>query len=105
VGRRTALLAALVATGLLTAASTAQAAEDTVCVSALGPVTVPGDLIVPEGQVCDLAGTRVLGDTKVEDAAELYAAQALARSNGQARYSAARARRRASRRPVSGERM
>jgi hypothetical protein len=80
-GRRTALVAALVATGLLAAASTAQAAEETVCVGALGPVTVPGDLIVPEGQVCDLAGTRVLGNTKVEDAAELYAEQAFLRRN------------------------
>jgi len=45
------------------------------------PVTVPGNLVVPEGQVCDLAGTTVRGNTKVEDAAELYAEQAHLRRN------------------------
>jgi hypothetical protein len=80
-GRMKTLVAAFVAIGLLAAASTAQAAEDTICTGAMGPVTVPGNLIVPEGEVCELAGTRVLGNTKVEDAAELYADQALLRRN------------------------
>jgi len=77
---RTSLVAALVATGLLAAASTAQAAEEH-CVGAIGPVTIPGNLVVPAGQVCDLAGTRVLGNTFVEPAAELYAEQADLRGN------------------------
>jgi hypothetical protein len=83
VGRRTSLVAALVATMLLGAASPAlaQDSDDTVCTGAMGPVTVRGDLVVPEGQVCDLAGTRVLGNTKVEDGAELYAEQATLRGN------------------------
>jgi hypothetical protein len=76
VGRRASLVAALVATGMLAAASPAAAADDTVCTGALGPVTVPGDLIVPEGQVCDLAGTTVRGNTFVEEGAELYGEQA-----------------------------
>jgi hypothetical protein len=83
-GRRSpgTVLGLLVIAGtLLLAAPSAQAAQDTVCVGALGPVTVPGDLIVPEGQVCDLAGTRVSGNTKVEDGGELYAEQASLRSN------------------------
>ena len=74
-GRRTTLVAALVATGMLAAASTAQAAERR-CEGAIGPETVHDDLVVPAGQVCDLAGTRVLGNTRVEEAAELFAEQA-----------------------------
>jgi hypothetical protein len=83
VGRRTSLVAALVATGMLFAASPALAQDDndTVCTGAMGPVVVPGDLIVPEGQVCDLAGTTVRGNTYVEEAAELYAEQANLRRN------------------------
>jgi hypothetical protein len=83
VGRRASVVAAVVATGLLCAASPAlaQEDEDTICTGALGPVTVEGDLIVPEGQVCDLAGTQVRGNTKVDTGAELYAEQAQLRGN------------------------
>jgi hypothetical protein len=73
-GRRTMLVAALVATGVLAAASPAHAGERP-CEGAIGPVTVHDDLVVPAGQVCDLAGTRVLGNTRVEQGAELYAEQ------------------------------
>jgi hypothetical protein len=71
----------LVTAGTLFFAAPSAQAADTVCAGALGPVTVPGNLIVPEGQVCDLAGTQVRGNTKVEDAAELYTEQASLRGN------------------------
>jgi hypothetical protein len=74
-GRRTTLVGALVAAATLAAAGTAQAA-DRVCTGVIGPETVHDDLVVPAGQVCDLAGTHVLGNTMVEEAAELYAEQA-----------------------------
>jgi hypothetical protein len=74
-GRRSTLVAALMAAGTLAAASTAQAAERQ-CAGVIGPETVHDDLVVPAGLVCDLAGTRVLGNTRVEESAELYAEQA-----------------------------
>ena len=72
---KAAVFSSFVLAGLLAGASPALA-DDTICTGAVGPVTVPGNLIVPEGQVCELAGTRVLGNTKVEESAELYAEQA-----------------------------
>jgi hypothetical protein len=75
------MLGLLVTAGTLLFAAPAAQAADTVCAGALGPVTVPGNLVVPEGQVCDLAGTRVRGNTKVEDTAELYAEQAVLHGN------------------------
>jgi hypothetical protein len=77
------MVAAIVVAGLLASASPAlaQDSNDTVCTGVIGPVTVRGDLYVPPGEVCDLAGTRVLGNTKVDDGAELYAEQATLRGN------------------------
>jgi hypothetical protein len=46
--------------------------EDTTCAGALGAVTVD-NLQVPPGQTCDLAGTRVQGNVKVEASAMLSA--------------------------------
>jgi hypothetical protein len=70
-GRRATMVCALVTASLLAGAATAQSAERA-CTGAIGPETVRGDLVVPEGQVCDLAGTRVLGSVEVERDAELY---------------------------------
>lgn len=43
----------------------------TQCVGPLGPVTVVGDLEVPNGADCQLAGTKVTGDVVVDAAATL----------------------------------
>jgi hypothetical protein len=63
---------------LLAGGEAAQAA-DRECVGAIGAETVSGDLEVPEGAVCELVLTRVLGDVKVQDGAELYAQGAVIR--------------------------
>jgi len=70
--RRATVACALVTATLLAAAATAQAAERR-CTGAIGPETVSGSLVVPEGEVCSLSGTRVLGNTDVEANAELHA--------------------------------
>jgi hypothetical protein len=80
---RTSLVAALATAMVLGAAGTAQADERR-CDGAIGPETVRGDLVVPSGEVCDLAGTRVLGNTTVEPDAELFAEQADLRGNVEA---------------------
>jgi hypothetical protein len=43
----------------------------TTCVGPMGPVTVKGDLVVPDGAACQLVGTRVTGDVRVGTAASL----------------------------------
>ena len=78
--RRAMLACALVSATLLAGAATAQAAERS-CTGAIGPETVSGSLVVPEGELCSLTGTRVLGDTVVEPNAELYAEEASLRGN------------------------
>jgi hypothetical protein len=64
--------AALAAAGALLAASPAQA-DDRRCDGLVGPETVPGGVVVPDGQVCELAGTRVLGSVRVGTGAALFA--------------------------------
>lgn len=63
-------LAATVA-GLVLAAPPASAGLTTNCVGTAGAVTVPGDLLVPEGESCVLDGTRVTGAVTVSDGANL----------------------------------
>jgi hypothetical protein len=79
-GRRGMLVGALVALGLLAGGTAAQAAERQ-CVGAIGPETVRGDLVVPPGATCDLAGTRVRGSVYVREGAELVAEQAEVRGS------------------------
>jgi hypothetical protein len=64
--------AALAAAGALLAASPAQA-DDRRCDGLIGPETVPGGVVVPDGEVCELAGTRVLGSVRVGTGAALFA--------------------------------
>ena len=64
--------AALAAAGALLAASPAQA-DDRRCDGLIGPETVPGGVVVPAGEVCELAGTRVLGSVRVGTGAALFA--------------------------------
>ena len=78
--RKGVLVGALVALGLLAGGSVAQAAERQ-CVGAIGPETVRGDLVVPPGATCDLAGTRVRGSVYVREEAELVAEQAEVRGS------------------------
>ncbi len=58
------------AAGLGTAAP-ASAALVTRCVGEGGAVTVPGDLVIPAGQSCDLTGTTVNGNVRVASGASL----------------------------------
>jgi hypothetical protein len=69
---RTTPAAALAAVGALLAASPAQA-DDRRCDALIGPETVRGDVVVPDGEVCELAGTRVLGSVRVGTGAALFA--------------------------------
>lgn len=72
-GRRGALVVLLVALGVLAGgAATAQAA-DRECVGLIGPETIRGNIVVPAGEVCDLAGTRVHGNVSLREGAELVA--------------------------------
>src|ERR687891_471175 len=64
--------AALAAAGALLAASPAQA-DNRSCDGPIGPDTVPGGVVVPDGEVCELAGTRVLGSVRVGTGAALFA--------------------------------
>src|ERR687895_355923 len=64
--------AALAAAGALLAASPAQA-DDRRCDGLIGPETVPGGVVVPDGEVCELAGTRVIGSVRVGTGAALFA--------------------------------
>jgi hypothetical protein len=79
-GRRGMLVGVLVALGLLAGGTAAQAAERE-CVGLIGPETIEGDLVVPPGEFCDLAGTRVLGNVFVREEAELIAQEADVRGN------------------------
>lgn len=60
-----------VAAGMLVAAPAAHADLTTRCVGEGGAVTVPGDLVVPAGEVCWLDGTTVNGDMQVRRNADL----------------------------------
>jgi hypothetical protein len=71
-GRPGTLVGALIVVGLLVGAATAQAAPRQ-CTGAIGPETVRGDVEVPAGAACDLAGTRVRGSVQVRDGASLFA--------------------------------
>ncbi|HET7329093.1 MAG TPA: hypothetical protein VFJ14_17620 [Nocardioidaceae bacterium] len=53
--------------------SPASAELNTRCVGEAGAVTVPGDLVVPRGEVCILTGTTVQGDVRVARNADLLA--------------------------------
>lgn len=46
---------------------------ETRCTGTAGPVTVPGDLVVPAGQTCFLQGTVIQGDVDVRAGASLVA--------------------------------
>ena len=63
-------IAGVAAAGMLTATS-ASADLVTRCSGTAGDVTVPGDLVVPAGQTCDLTGTTVDGDVRVRAGADL----------------------------------
>jgi hypothetical protein len=79
-GKRGMLVCALVALGLVAGGGVAQAAERQ-CVGAIGPETVRGDLVVPAGATCDLAGTHVRGSVYVREGAELVAENAEVRGS------------------------
>jgi hypothetical protein len=69
---RTTPAAALATAAALLAAGPAQA-DDRSCDGLIGPETVPGGVVVPDGEVCELAGTRVLGSVRVGTGAALFA--------------------------------
>jgi hypothetical protein len=73
---RAVLVCTCVVLGVLAGGVAAAQAAERQCVGLIGPETVRGDLVVPAGQVCDLAGTRVRGNVYVREGAELYAEQA-----------------------------
>jgi hypothetical protein len=74
-GRPGSLVAALVVLGLVAAAPTAQAASRQ-CIGVIGPETVRGDVVVPAGAECTLAGTRVRGSVQVREGARLFTQEA-----------------------------
>jgi hypothetical protein len=80
-GRRGALACLLVALGLLAGGSATAHAADRACVGLIGPETIEGNIVVPPGALCDLAGTRVLGNVYVREEAVLIANQADVRGN------------------------
>lgn len=61
----------LVAAGGLAAAAPASADLVTYCHGEGGPVTVPTDLVVAEGDSCYLTGTTIEGDVRIEASADL----------------------------------
>src|SRR5690625_6983462 len=63
-------VAAVAAAGMLTAVP-ASADLVTRCIGTAGEVTVPGDLVVPPGETCDLTGTTVDGDVRVRAGSDL----------------------------------
>ncbi|GAB3536938.1 hypothetical protein GCM10027403_19440 [Arthrobacter tecti] len=63
---------ALGATSMLFAPP-ASAALTTRCVGEAGAVTVPGDLVVPKDQSCNLTGTTITGNVRVAPGADLVA--------------------------------
>lgn len=77
--RRTLVLGAVGAGSVLVAAPATSVAEPdpaglvTLCSGTAGPVTVPGDLVVPAGESCLLEGTTVLGDVDVRAGGDLIA--------------------------------
>lgn len=65
-------ISAVAAVSAVAAASPASAAAlVTRCSGTAGAVTVPGDLVVPRGSVCELEGTTVEGDVRVAAAGDL----------------------------------
>lgn len=73
--------ALLAAGGIVTMTAPANAAFTTTCVGSGGEVTVPGDLVVPAGQACDLSGTTVDGNVRVAKGADLVAEGATVTGN------------------------
>src|SRR5690625_1712902 len=63
-------VAAVAAAGMFTAVP-ASADLVTRCIGTAGEVTVPGDLVVPPGETCDLTGTTVDGDVRVRAGSDL----------------------------------
>jgi hypothetical protein len=70
---RVTLVAAMVGLGAIAVAVPAQAALTTSCVGTARNVTVPGDLVVPAGESCDLKNVVVKGQTTVRPDANLFA--------------------------------
>jgi len=68
---RLTLVAALVGAGIVALSGSAQAALTTSCVGTAKNVTVPGDLVVPAGQSCELTNVVVQGQTTVRADADL----------------------------------
>lgn len=62
--------------GVTVSATPASAALTTRCDGEAGPVTVPGDLVVPAGRSCTLNGTVILGAVRVAPGADLLLDQA-----------------------------
>jgi hypothetical protein len=62
----------IVGASLLLGAAPAQA-DDTTCNGTIGAVSLDGNVIVPEGAICKLVGTRVDGNVHVESGATLKA--------------------------------
>lgn len=62
--------------GVTVSATPASAALTTRCDGEAGPVTVPGDLVVPAGRSCTLNGTVILGAVRVSPGADLLLDQA-----------------------------
>lgn len=65
--------AALAAGSVFLVAQPASAALVTRCTGAAGAVTVPNDLVIPQGAACDLEGTTVEGDVLVRAGGDLLA--------------------------------
>jgi hypothetical protein len=60
-----AILSAIITASVMCAAQNANADLVTYCVGSGGPVTVPNDLFVPQGESCSLRGTTITGDVRV----------------------------------------
>lgn len=70
---RTTALAAATLLGASFAVAAPAHADDRMCRGTIGAVTVDGNVIVPSGATCTLAGTRVKGNVEVKSNATLTA--------------------------------
>ena len=66
-------LSAVLAAGLVSIGAPAAHADDTVCRTTIGAVSIDGDIVVPSGASCTLNGTTVEGNVKVYSGASLKA--------------------------------
>jgi hypothetical protein len=71
--RRLTVFIAVIVASIALAAPEAQAAPDTECRDAIGPVMVEGKIVVPDGATCTLTGTIVDGSIMVGIASTLIA--------------------------------